>query len=311
MTPITCRWYRRNLARIGEAAPGGGDTRTHRHVRSCERCRRALADQELVARELANLQLRAPSQARVWRRIEQQLDGAEPLAPLHRLFARRLGRTVRWVLNDSPIWAVAIVALLAVLGLWQARERAVSEHPRTQSEAPNVASSTAQEAEPSAPRGRHLEMVPLNLDVGTYVQEVSSSAEPDEFWNAYRAREPETDSPYRSLAFQPVVPDRLPHGFRRVDSKLLRDACCETLQVRYESADRWLDIFQCHNDHPIEFGWALVDRRDVDGIICTAFDWEGGRVRGRSFSLGELSVVAVGNVSDEVLDDVVADLGRR
>lgn len=311
MTPIRCRWYRRRLERVGGVAARDAGSRAHRHVRSCERCRRMLADEELVAAMLGRLELpEPPSRPRVWRQIERRLQVGE-VSPSPPLTEGPVRRAVGWVLHEAPIWAVGIVAFLALLGLWQSREWAVSGPGPAQREAPTAPSRTARETETPATPGRQLAMVPLNLDLGTYVQEVALSSQPDEFWRAYRARAPGADAPFRDLDFQPIVLEQLPHGFQRVDSKLLRDACCETLQIRYESAGQWLDIFQCHDDHPIAFGQALVDRRDVSGIVSTAFDWDEGRIRGRSFVLGELSLVAVGNVTDEVLDDVVRDLARR
>ncbi len=302
MRSIACRWYRRRAAGA-DIALGSGVTRAQRHVRSCERCRRVLRDTDLVAGELGLVEMQDPSSARLWRQIEARLEGAAAAATPPQQRSGRLALGVRWIVDEAPTWAVGIVAVMAVLGVWQARDWASSRsaaRPQVQSD-----------AEFSGSRGLQLAMVPLSLDVGSYVASVARSSPPDEFWSAYRARDPEPDDPYRDLDFQPLVPEELPHGFRIVDSKLLRDACCETLLVRYQAADRWLDIFQCHDDHPIEFGQASVDRRDVSGIVCTAFGWRRGEIRGRSFSLGELSLVLVGNVTDDVLDAIVVDLSKR
>lgn len=301
---MTCRWHRSRLARRRLSA-GTGDTRAHRHVRSCGRCQRVLGDGDLIAGELTQLKLRDPSSARVWRQIEIQLDREAAAGLPAQRTARRLGGAVRWVLAESPTWAVAVVAVFALLSVWQAREWASSRTPAAAFQA------GAQQGFVDT-GGLQLAMVPVSLDVGSYVREIGRASAPDEFWSAYGARDPEPKDPYRDLDFEPIVPERLPHGFRLVDSKLLRDACCQTLQVRYAALDRWLDVFQCHDDHPITFGEASVDRREVAGVVCTAFGWNDGEVRGRSFLLGNLSMVAVGNVTDEVLDDVVADfVGRR
>ena len=300
---VTCRWYRSRLARRRIAA-GAGDTRAHRHVRSCGRCQKVLGDGDLIAGELAELKLPDPSSARLWRQIESRLDGETATDSPEQRTAARLGAAGRWVLDESPTWAVAIVAVLALLSVWQAREWASS--------GPSAVEVPGGAGQELAERGNlQLSMVPISLDVGSYVREVSRSSAPDEFWSAYRASDPEPNDPYRNLDFAPIVPEQLPHGFRLVDSKLLRDACCQTLQVRYAARDRWLDVFQCHDDHPIAFGEASVDRREVAGVVCTAFGWNDGEVRGRSFSLGNLSIVAVGNVTDEVLDDLVADFAGR
>lgn len=304
---MRCRLYRRRLARSDGAA---SETPAHRHVRSCRACQSILHEQDLITAQLADLELGRPAGAQLWRRIEAQLDRGETTGS-RRARPGSVGSAMRWLLHDSPIWAVATVAVVAVLGLWQASEWAESRDRSVPATVTDRNSPGASTVGPSGKTGLGIATVPLKLDVGGYVQEISASTGPEGFWHVYRARTPESTNPYGSLDFEPLVPDRLPHGFALVDSKLLRDACCQTLQLRYRSADRWVDVFQCHVDHPIEFGQARVGRRDVSGIVCTAFDWDEGRVRGRSFQLGDLSLVALGNVSDDVLDDIVTELGER
>ncbi|MFQ5744098.1 MAG: hypothetical protein ACE5HV_10975 [Acidobacteriota bacterium] len=303
---LICSWHRRRLARRGSAATAdpSGTTAAHPHVGSCRRCQAMLADTDLIAAELADISLPESPGERVWRRIESDLDRRSIDEAMQARPRRGVAHTGFGWLDRVPTWAVAVLAAISVLVFWQVRDRALAGGRHAGAD-PSVA------ATPPGEEGLQLAMVPLGLDVGSYVQEISSARQPRAFWNVYRARDPEPEHPYRNLAFEPFVPETLPHGFSVADSKLLHDACCETLQVRYAAPDGWLDVFQCHDNHPIEFGRATVDRRDVSGVVCTTFGWGDGEVRGRSFNRGALSLVVVGNVTDEVLDDVVRELAGQ
>lgn len=191
------------------------------------------------------------------------------------------------------------------LGVFEARRST----PQTTSARPAPASPEGARPGPATALPDSVTLVPLNLDVGSYVDEVVEERSPRRFWDAYRASDVTGRAELEELDFRPLVLEELPGGLRLEERKMLRDACCPTLQLRYRDDGRWVDLFECHADHPVSFGRGSVRSISVDGIACSALEWDG--VRGRSLVHGGLNLVLVGNLSEEELDRIVTELGGR
>ncbi|MDA2917783.1 hypothetical protein MYX64_13255, partial [Nitrospinae bacterium AH_259_B05_G02_I21] len=85
---------------------------------------------------------------------------------------------------------------------------------------------------------------PLVLDLGRYVEALERGEAPDAFWSAYQARLQEPGQPVEGLLFEPLWPAALPGGYRLVEVRVLQEACCKALQLRYRRDAEWLDVFQ-------------------------------------------------------------------
>lgn len=253
------------------------------HMDGCAACRRhrdALI--ELKAR-IAGMELAEPRALRIWQGIDEELRARPPWT--------------RWVagLRAGDLRAVAALLLVAAglaLGYgYAALRRGAPESG----------------IEPRQPP-------PIALTVGDYVDQATAGT-PEAFWARYTAIDAPPDALpdvlTDSLEFRPRVRRSLPGGYELRAVKLLKDACCYTIQLRYESERGVLDVFQCHDDHPVTYGRARAQRRVHAGLQYTSLDWDGTPLQGRAFSTDGVSVVLVGALEPGLADQILEDLGQE
>lgn len=260
----------------GELAPERR-SRVEAHLRRCQSCTELRDELRALRDAVQSMPLDEPSSARLWEGVDRSLR--PPWWSPPRLLGQSRG--------ERAVRAVAGIVLALALGYgyaWVVRtsvpEPVVSARP------------------------------PIALTVGDYVEAAEAGAS-ESFWRRYSAVETsDVTTVAAALEFRPWTPDRLPGGYRLVGTRLLKDACCYTLHLRYESDRGALDLFQCHQEHPVTYGRARMRRTEQSGGSYTDLDWQGSAWRGRAFGVGELQLVVIGDMSAEAADRIV-EAARR
>ena len=248
------------------------------HVATCASCRRSCDDLAELKRDIAGVALREPASLQMWDGIGIQLR------------ARRF--RLAWAQLTGGAWnpelRLAAATFIVALGLGYSY--------------PYLASRTA-----VRPPTSGLATTPIALTVGDYVEQIRAGS-PEAFWTRYAALDATLDTVAEPLAFRPRMPRSLPGGYLLVGAKLLKDVCCYTVQLQYESPRDKLDVFECHDDHPVSFGTARTRRQQTAGIAYTSLTWEGTDVVGRVFSAGDVNIILVGDLDGELADQMTEEL---
>ncbi len=244
------------------------------HLQVCDTCRRSCEELQQLKERVAGIALPEPASLEIYDRIETALQSRGQRAQWRAPFI--LSREVRLAA------ATFVVALALGYGYPYLAER----------------SNPAPRAAPLVP--------PVALTVGDYVQQVRRGS-PDAFWNRYAALDADLRSVAEPLDFNPRIPRQLSGGYELTGAKLLKDVCCYTVQLRYESAGRVLDVFQCHDGHPVSFGRARSRRLETQTGVYTSLAWEGTSLVGRVFSDGDVNIILVGQVEDHLADRITEE----
>ncbi len=248
------------------------------HLATCAECQGARDSLVELKRDIADIVLPEPASLRIWGSIGSELRDRRPRLA----WAQLTGGA--W----NPELRLAAATFIVALGLGYAYPYLAARS--------NVAPPT------SAPVA-----TPVALTVGDYVEQVEAGS-PDAFWNKYRALDAKLDVVAKPLEFSPRMPRTLPGGYRLTSAKLLKDVCCYTVQLRYESPRDKLDVFQCHDDHPVSFGDATASRGKHSGIAYTSFEWEGSDLVGRIFSADDVNIILVGDLDDDLANQLTEEL---
>ncbi len=246
------------------------------HLIGCRSCALLRDDLVRLRQAVAELELPEPEPVRMWANIEHRLAEQEPTAVGAWLGSGPGG----W--NRQLVLAAATFAVAFGLGVAY----------------PYVSARLRQ------PAPATLNQPPLTLTVGDYVQQVSGGS-PDAFWIRYGAIDTQPGALADKLDFRPNVPDRLPGGFRVTSAKLLKDACCYTVQLRYESPSGVLDVFECHDDHPVSFGDVEARRAELSGLAYTSLRWAGTNLTAQIFNDDNVNIIVVGELEPDLADRVV------
>ncbi len=247
------------------------------HLAACAECQRSCAELVELKCEIAGIVLPEPASLRIWEDIEGELRARRPRLA----WAQLTGGA--W----NPELRLAAATFIVALGLGYA--------------VPYLASRGYM-----APSTSGLLATPIALTVGDYVEQVSAGT-PDAFWNKYRALDANLDLVAEPLAFRPRMPRSLPGGYELVGAKLLKDVCCYTVQLRYESPQDKLDVFQCHDDHPVSFGQARASRAKTGGVAYTSLVWDGTDLVGRVFNADDVNIILVGDLDDDLADQMTEE----
>lgn len=248
------------------------------HLDTCCECQSSCDALVALKRDIADIKLPEPASLRIWEGVGNKLRTRRSRL----VWAQLTGGAL------NPELRLAAATFIVALGLGYA-------YPYL------AARSTA------APPTSGLVATPFALTVGDYVEHVSAGS-PDAFWHKYKAVDAMLDAVAEPLEFRPRMPDTLPGGYRLTSAKLLKDVCCYTVQLRYESPQDKLDVFECHDDHPVSFGAATASRGTHSGIAYTSFAWEGTDLVGRIFSADDVNIILVGDLDDELANQLTEEL---
>ena len=248
------------------------------HLATCAGCRRSCDDLAALKRDIAGIALPEPASPQIWDSI-----GIQPRARRPRFaWAQLTGGA------GNPELRLAAATFIVALGLGYAY--------------PYLASRAA-----VTPPASGLATTPIALTVGDYVEQISAGSA-EAFWTRYAALDANLNTVAEPLAFRLRMPRSLPGGYQLVGAKLLKDACCYTVQLQYESPHDKLDVFECHDDHPVSFGKARTRREKTAGIAYTSLTWDGTDLVGRVFSAGDVNIILVGTLDDELADQMTEEL---
>ncbi len=253
------------------------------HIAECSTCRQTEEELARFRGAVSNLELPEPPSSRIWAALQsrlQELDGTSS-TPVP-VGAGRSGIRLRWSRG------ALLIAASFVLGVGLA------------SISPRMPQLLGRRATPRA-------VPPVALAVGDFVRDVVAGSEEQRFWERFSALDSWRDAIGSKLDFEPSVPERLPGGFELKAVKLLKDACCYTLYLRYESPHETLDVFECHDDHPIELGDVEARRKATDGLAYTDLRWSDLGTEGRVVTADGINIVLVGNLGDGVADAVTRE----
>lgn len=260
------------------------------HIAECSTCRQTEDELARFRGAVSNLELPEPPSSKIWAALRshlRELDGTSSTpAPVG---AGRIGILPRWSAG------ALLIAATFVLGVGLA------------SISPQMLQLLGRRATPPKARATSRAAPPVALAVGDFVRDVVAGSEEQRFWERFSALDSWRDAIGSKLDFEPSVPERLPGGFELKGVKLLKDACCYTLYLRYESAHERLDVFECHDDHPIELGDVEARRKATDGLAYTDLRWSDLGTEGRIVTADGINIVLVGNLGKGVADAVTRE----
>ncbi|MCH7823615.1 MAG: zf-HC2 domain-containing protein [Acidobacteria bacterium] len=294
---LACIWRRRQLsAWADDALDERGARKMEHHLRLCTGCHEKLEALRALREEVRAITVPPPPAAEsVWERIEAMLDGGAEAEQMAGVLPGNRGRegaaVTAWLRRSGRRWRWSAVAATVVVGLvlvWSYALRGPMMHHHLMS---GEATDT-----------------PMVLDVGRYVREVGGGGLPVGFWRTYQAQSQRPGQPVEGLLFEPVLPHVLPGGYQLSEVKVLQEACCKALQLRYEADGSWVEVFQHPGAHPVDFGEATLEHRDVHGVACVVAQWPEAGLVARSFVVDGVNLVLLGALTAVDADALVAAL---
>ncbi|MFQ5822682.1 MAG: anti-sigma factor family protein [bacterium] len=133
------------------------------------------------------------------------------------------------------------------------------------------------------------------FDYGLYLDALIEGVPPHEFEKRYESKKASYETAGSEITFRLASFSRLPETFHLEEMRLLKNACCRSVQFLYLKNSIPIAIFQQPKGHPITFGGYPLETFQVEGQWChrvkagpwKALSWEGKD--SRFVAIGEMN----------------------
>lgn len=289
--PTECSFVRAAASAMIDGELDASDCRrVEQHLPSCSACTNYRDELLCLKQAVHGIRVPEAPSERLWQTITTQMGadaGPSPDATSPTVLPSRWRFRFRASRSDALVAAAAFVLGLGLSIL--------------------VPRLITQPGQGSIGQGVPSRLPPVALAVGDFVRENATGSPPEGFLARFAALDSWRGAAESQLDFRPSVPDTLPGGYRLVGVKLLKDKCCYTIYLHYESAGGALDVFQCHNDHPVEFGAVEAQRGSSDGIAYTSLLWDESGTEGRVLIRDDVNIIVVGALDEQIADAVTRE----
>lgn len=120
------------------------------------------------------------------------------------------------------------------------------------------------------------------FDYGLYLDALIASEAPREFDRRYESRKATYENAGSQIPFRLASFTRMPKTFQLQEVRLLKNACCRSVQFLFSKNSMLIAIFQQPKGHPVTFGRYPLERTEFNGRLChrvkaspwTALSWE-------------------------------------
>ena len=117
-----------------------------------------------------------------------------------------------------------------------------------------------------SPQAQRAEMLShYNFDYGVYLDAVSQDSEPTQFDQLYRSEPVEYEAAGASISFDLASYALLSQDYEISDTRLLKTACCNSVQCSISSEHNEIVLFQQPQEHPFTFGRYKLERTLIGG----------------------------------------------
>lgn len=278
--PATHRQMKKLLAPFldGELPPEW-QQQVQAHLQTCAPCR------QIVEQMRASIQL-------------VRASNVPPAVDSHRLWQQIIRQTaqerMRWFDKNLAFdfashnllrWAGALaVAVLFVAVIWRRPQPAAITYERA---LPESASNFV-------------------FDYGLFMDALEQLSNEYDFYERYQAQVVNLEqlasrAPFRLAAYQ-----SLPHSYRLQTVRLLRNACCQSVLMRYLKNGKPVAIFQQSRGHPWTFGRHPLIRANYAGRECLQVD--GRKFCALSWQGEDCEFIVVGQLSAQEIEPLLLAL---
>jgi len=121
------------------------------------------------------------------------------------------------------------------------------------------------------------------FDYGLYLDALIEDESPREFDQRYESKRASYEHVGSQIPFRLASFTRMPDTFQLQEVRLLKNACCRSVQFRCLKNTKAITIFQQPKGHPVAFGKYPLQSLQINGQLChkvqagswTALSWEG------------------------------------
>ena len=220
--------------------------RVREHLTSCATCRAAY-QQVVQGAHMASQfdQSPLPNREQLWAGIGQRLESGNRMRAAGG-FRAVLAAAPRWVGTISP--AIRRPAMMGALTVLLAANLVVIYKILY------------------SPQAQRAEMLShYDFDYGIYLDAVSRDREPTQFDQLYHSEPVEYESAGASISFALASYALLSQDYEITDARLLKTACCHSVQCSISSGHNEIVLFQQPQEHPFTFGRYKLERTLIGG----------------------------------------------
>lgn len=244
------------------------------HLQRCVSCQRDL--QEIREGKNATAYFSKPPwfhSQHLWTRI-QRAKNPEYETPTVRVAATGWSRLFEPVVSFRPLFAAMLLVFLLAANLFVALN---ADKPHYQQAAVDWTPSYA-------------------FDYGLYLDALIQGEQPLEFEERYESRRANDDDLGSQITFRLASFSRLPRTFEFQEIRLLKNACCRSVQFVYSKNAAPVAVFQQPKGHPVSFGRYPLETLPLQGRRCHII--RAGRWKGLMWEGEDSQFVAIGEMNE-------------
>jgi len=251
------------------------------HLKSCESCRKEL--REIQKGKAITTYFEEPDwqgTERLWKIIQRsKISTPEKRSSINS--ATRHLAPLEKLIHPRPAFVIAILVILLGVNLFinLKRDRSQYQQPR-------------------------LDWTPsYAFDYGLYLDALIAGMPPMEFERRYESQRASYEQARSQATFRLASFTRMPETFQLREVRLLKNACCRSVQFDCSNNSSDVIIFQQPKGHPVTFGNYPLERFHLNGQLChrvkagrwTALSWEGQ----------DSQFVAIGEINDAEMAAII------
>lgn len=251
------------------------------HLKSCESCRKEL--REIQKGKAITTYFEEPDwqgTERLWQIIQRsKISTPEKISTINS--ATRHSAPLERLIHPRPAFAIAILVILLGVNLFINLKGDRSQYQQAR-----------------------LDWTPSYVfDYGLYLDALIAGMPPLEFERRYESQSTSYEDARSQATFRLVSFTRMPETFQLQEVRLLKNACCRSVQFDCLNNSSGVIIFQQPKGHPVTFGNYLLDKIQLNGRLFhrvragkwTALSWEGQ----------DSQFVAIGEINDASMTAIV------
>ena len=251
------------------------------HLKSCESCRKEL--REIQKGKAITTYFEEPDwqgTERLWQIIQRsKISAPEKISSINS--EMRHSALLERLIHPRPAFAIAILVILFGVNLFINLKDAKFQYQQAQ-----------------------VDWTPSYVfDYGLYLDALIAGIPPLEFERRYESQSASYEEARSKATFRLASFTRMPETFQLQEVRLLKNACCRSVQFDCLNNSSGVIIFQQPKGHPVTFGNYPLERFYLNGQLChrikaggwTALSWEGS----------DSQFVAIGEINEEDMAAIV------